>query len=40
VILKHPNILECFGYTNIVGSDSIVLELAENGALDMVIHNF
>ena len=40
MILKHPNILECYGFTNLDGSASIVLELTEDGALDKVIHKF
>jgi hypothetical protein len=38
--LKHPHILECYGFATIEGNDSIVLELAEDGSLDKVIHKF
>ena len=38
--LKHPHILECYGFTNLDGSACIVLELAEDGSLDNVFYNF
>ena len=35
--IKHPNILECFGYSYVEGNFTVILQLSEDGSLDKVI---